>query len=105
MLAWAGSVIGTCVTAAVNRDAPCAKRSSAGVSCRVEPYAPSRSARSVSIVTRTIGRPAGTPDGDGVAAGPDPQAASISAQAMQERRASGTKLVYPSVCQGDLNEA
>src|SRR5439155_22091415 len=50
-----GSVSGTWLTAAVNRVASCANASSDGVSPRVDPYDPSRSARSVSIVMSTIG--------------------------------------------------
>jgi hypothetical protein len=56
-------VSGTCETAAENRVAHCAKRSSAGVRPRVDPYDPSRSARSVSIVIRMIGRPGGNASG------------------------------------------
>ena len=50
-----GSVSGTWLTAAVKRAAPRANASSDGVSPRVEPYEPSRSARSVSIVMSTMG--------------------------------------------------
>src|SRR5262249_9411439 len=55
MVACDGSVSGTWQTAAVNRVASPAKASSAGVSPRVDPYDPSRSARSVSMVMSTIG--------------------------------------------------
>lgn len=55
MVACDGKVSGTWLTAAVNRVASRAKASSDGVSPRVEPYDPSRSALSVSIVISTIG--------------------------------------------------
>jgi hypothetical protein len=62
-VACAARVSGTCETAAENRVARWAKRSSAGVRPRADPYDPSRSARSVSIVIRMIGRPGGIASG------------------------------------------
>src|SRR3954463_7576385 len=55
MVACDGTVSGTWLTAAVNRVASRAKASSDGVTSRVDPYDPSRSALSVSIVISTIG--------------------------------------------------
>jgi hypothetical protein len=55
MVACDGKVSGTWLTAAVNRVAARAKASSDGVSPRLDPYDPSRSALSVSIVISTIG--------------------------------------------------